>query len=159
MPPSILSGNPAFAQLKFLYENDIKIRVMYVLHAHIGWCSSLVSMVVTRYRGVKTKMKLCNFDTIATTILLARQQGTQWACTYLAADDVARPLGAEFSGLFVHQALIVSLLANVLFGWGCGLVGSVAMTVYGVRNLTNKGMQNTIILSKNTSVYSHVINY
>ena len=32
MPPFILSGNPAVAQLKFLYANDVKIRVMYCMH-------------------------------------------------------------------------------------------------------------------------------
>ena len=65
--------------------------------------------------------------TTATTILRERQQGTQWVCTYIAADDVARPLGAVSSVLFVHRVLLVSPLANVLFGWGCGLARGVAM--------------------------------
>ena len=105
-------------------------------------------------------MKLSNFDTIATTILRARQQGTQRACTYVATDDVARPLGAVSSVLFVHRVLLVSPLANVLFGWGCGLARSVAMTGYDVRNLTNKGMQIQFFSRKYVCLmFSHVINY
>ena len=105
-------------------------------------------------------MKLGNVDNNCNNYFARETARDTRVCTYIATDDVARPLGAVSSGLFVHQALIVSLLANVLFGWGCGLVRSVAMTVYGVRNLTNKGMQIQFFSRKYVCLmFSHVINY